>query len=519
MGLLSSISSAIFDRGIDRSSPPSYFGSQTTYLAGPLYLDAFNAKRSPTPFELVEQYKSLIYACVQLNAFGVARVALRLYTDSQGGRKPRDISGPLGIKRSMLAHLQRSGYLTRSAVSKEDIQEITNHPLIDMLDHPDSEGYFSREDVLGLIAAYCDVVGVAYCKLDPTPSKGVPSFMWPLQAQYVYDVKKSASPILDYYRYFLDIFKPEQLLRFRIQLSLRDPYGRGYSPTYAALQYAMLEDKYIAIQDQLLGMGPRPNLLVSAKDANMPFGEAERERYRQDLNRQHSRGMAGGVLVTNGAVDVKPLSYSPTDLGGLTIAEYDLERTCNCFGIPPSYFSKDTNLANLQASEAQHARTAIEPRCKAIAGTLTRLAKRYDERLFFAFDPCVESDAVADAKVTQIHLQTGLTTINEELTDMPFEDKPWGDSPWLPGTLKQPEMIEEAHKQGIESAKAGVEKTQTDTENSKVATQFQYTDPPAEDDESGQEEPTQEERSLPEDDYEDRRLEEIMESLERALDL
>src|SRR5208282_480999 len=474
MGLLSSLSSALFDRGIERSNPPSYFGSQTTYLAGPLYLDAFNAKRSPTPFELVEQYKSLIYACVQLNMFGVMRVGLRLMSDSSKGARAKDVSGPRSIKRRYFEHLQRSGYLTRSNANKDEIEEITshNHPLINALDHPDSEGYFSKEDVLGLISAYCDVVGVAYLKLDPWP--GVPSFLWPLQAQYVYDIKKPASPILDYYRYFLDRFEPDQLLRFRVQLSLRDPYGRGYSPTYAALQYAMLEDKYIAIQDQLLGMGPRPNLLVSAKDANMPFGEAERERYKQDLNRQHARGMAGNVLVTNGAVDVKPLSYSPTDLGGLTIAEYDLERTCNCFGIPVSYFTKEVNIANLAAAEAQHARTAIEPRCKAIAGTLTRLAQRFDTRLFFAFDPCVEGDAEKDARVTQIHLQTGLTTINEELTDLPWDDKKWGDAPWLPGTLKQPDMITEAHEQGLKAQDAAIEKTANETENSDMPASEQF---------------------------------------------
>lgn len=480
MGLLASISSSL-DGLLSRSSPPAYFGSQSTYLAGPLYLDAFASKRSPSPFELVEQYKSLIYACAQINWMGVTRVPFRLYSDSSKGNRPREISGPRSINRGMFGYLRHNGYIQRSNATKEDVQEITNHPTIDCLDHPDPEGYFSREDILALISAYNDVVGVAYLKMDPpgrTNPPSPPSWLWPIQSQYVYDIKIPGTPLIDYYRYFADNYRPDEILRFRVQLSLRDPYGRGYSPTYAALQYANLEDKYVAIQDQLLGMGPRPNLLVSAKDATMPLGDAEKERYKQDLLRQHARGSAGGVLVTNGAVDVTPLTYSPTDLSGLTLSQYDLERTCNCFGIPITYFTKDTNLANLQAAESQHSRMAIEPRHKAIAGTLTRWVRRYDERLFFAFDPCVEEDKEMHARVAQIHLSTGLTTINEELEDMPFESKEWGDEPWLPGTLVQPSMAQEKHEAGMKQAEeqhqAGLEQTKNAIENNDLPASEQF---------------------------------------------
>src|SRR5262249_47108638 len=112
MGILSSISSVIDGMiGVGRAGPPSYFGSQSTYLAGPLYLDAFQGKRSPSAFELVEQYKSLIYACAQLNYLGVSRVPLRLYSDASQGKKPRDVSGPRSIRRSIYRHLMRAGYL------------------------------------------------------------------------------------------------------------------------------------------------------------------------------------------------------------------------------------------------------------------------------------------------------------------------------------------------------------------------------------------------------------------------
>lgn len=473
MGILSAISGALDGAPVSRSAgPPSYFGAQSTYIAGPMYLDAFQAKRAPSGWELVEQYKSLIFACTQLNALGVARTPLRLMADSTKGGRPKDVSRPRSIGRGYYGHLCRSGYLSRTTASHQDVQEITEHPLLWCLDHPDPEGYFSRQDLIGLMSAYCDIVGVGYCKIDAPGPKAPPSYLWPLQSQYVIDTKAPGSPLIERYTYFGTTYTPDEILRFRPpSLGLRDPYGRGYSPAYAALQYAMLEDKYVAIQDQLLGMGPRPNLLVSAKDAMMPMGQDERERYRQDLNRMHARGEAGGVLVTDGAVDVKPLTYSPTDLAGMKLSEYDMQRTCNVFGIPISYFSTETNLANLQAAETQHARTAIEPRCKSIAGTLTRLVQRFDPRLFFAFDPAVEEDKEREAKIFDMDIKNGRRTINETLVDSPWEPKAWGDEPWLPGTLKQPTMLQEAHEQGLEAAKQTVA-------NQTKATEYQYSDGP-----------------------------------------
>lgn len=468
MGILAAISSAI--DGLGRSTGPPIYPSQSTYVSGPAYLDAFQAKRAPSGWELIEQYKSIIYACVQLNALGVSRVPLRLMSDAtKGAGPPREVAQPRAVSRSYVGHLWRSGYLARTTARPDDVQEITVHPLLKCLDQPDPEGAFDRRSLLTLVASYLDVVGVAYLKLD-VAGRQPPTALWPMQAQHVQDIKTAPDPRVAYYLYFGQPYQPEDLLRFRPPaLSLRDPYGRGYPPTYAALQYAMLEDKYVAIQDQLLGQGPRPNLLISAKDATMPIGDAEKRRYEQDLTRLHARGGAGGALVTNGAVDVKPLTYAPTDLGGMQLSEYDLERTCNVFGVPAAYFTRETNLANLQAAEAQHARTAIEPRCHAIAGTLTRLAQRYDERLFFAFDPAVEEDKEREARIVDMGLKTGRITINEANAESPWEPKDWGDEPWLPGTLKQPTMLQDVHEQGLEAQKQTIQ-------NQTKATEFQFSE-------------------------------------------
>lgn len=449
---------------VERGAPSGPVGS--TVIGGPLFTDAFGARRAPTPFQLVESYKSLLYACVQINANAVSQVPLRLYSDSSHGDEPRDLAGPRPVTRAVHARLRGLGYL-RSVGSVRDLKEITDHPLLDCLDQPDPGGYFDRQSLLDLIVRYCDVVGTAYVLLDG-PTRGVPRWLWPLASQFVTVVPAESTPLIEGYRYFENTYKYEQVLRFRCTPSLRDPYKAAFSPAYAATDYAGLEDAWVAIQTNLLGNGPRPGMIASAKDASMPPGDNDRLRLAQSLEMNHSRGNAGKVLVTNGAWDFTPWNYTPADLGGLEVSRYDLERTANVFGIPMPFLSGETNLANLQAAREQHAKNAVEPRCKLIASVLTRFVRRFDPRLFFAFDSAVPEDEERRAKIAQMRLTTGQTTINEENEELQWEPKPWGDEPWLAGSLKQPTMLQQSHEQGMEAAAAGIEAQKAGVDDQKA---------------------------------------------------
>lgn len=468
MGLLSAISDSL--DGLFRAAPGPPGGAMLSggWYGGPMTLDAFGSKRAPTPYQLVESYKSLIYACSQINDNAVTRCKLRLYVDSGKGGQPRSACGPRRVARSEWQRLRSLPYMRSLVGGVGDVHEVTDHPAIDTLDHPDPEGYFDRQQLLSLINRYCDVVGVAYLKPDGMRDGLFPAFLWPLAAQYVISVSRPGTPLIDRYTYFAETYRFDELLRFRNTVSLRDPYKAGYSPTYAALEYAGLEDQYVSIQTTLLSGGARPSTAWVPTDPTMPPGDVERRRFEVDLDRQHARGNAGRHIVTNGAYTPHPLSYSPADLSGLDLSKYDMERTANCFGIPLPFLTGETNLANLQAAREQHAANAVEPRCKGIAAVLTRLCQKYDPRLFWAFDPCVPEDEERKAKISETRLRMGQTTINEENEEAQWLPKTWGDAPWLPGTLKQPDMITEAHQQGLETAKAATEKTQNETANADV---------------------------------------------------
>jgi hypothetical protein len=389
---------------------PSGTGAGPMVSGGPFHPDAYGAKRAPTPWELVEKYKSILFFCVNLNASRVASIPLRLYAASGPGTgmaAPRRACGPVRVQRTEQLRLRGLEYLHRSQAAADEIHEVTNHPFIDLLDQPDPDGYFDRTQLIDLICRYIDVVGTSYHK--PVDYGAFPEELWPLQSQYVTPVRLGNTAFLDKYTYFAENYPFKSILRIRLRPSLHDPYGAGYAGAQAAVEYLGLEDQWVSIQSSVLGAGPRMGMIISS-DGNMPIGKDEGEKLEREMNAKFARGGAGRVWVNKTGLKAQPITYPPSDLGGLEVSDYNLERACNCLDCPPTMFSKEQNLANIQAARELHSVIAVEPRCKAIASALTRFVRRYDPRLFVAFDPAVKEDEEHKVKVFDLEIRNGTMT-------------------------------------------------------------------------------------------------------------
>jgi hypothetical protein len=442
------------------------------WSGGPLYADAFGAKRGPSPWQLVESYKQIAFACTEFNALGVSALPLRLYAASGAAKaKPRPSSGPRSVRRLEVERLLSLRYVRRqfgSPKDVEDVHEITTHPLLDALDHPAIDpdtgmSYFDRPGLIATLVRYLDIVGIAYLKPEDengrdyaqlVASQTPPPLLWPLQAQYVWPVRKENSALIKSFKYFAVDYEPDQLMMIRLRASLRDPYGAGYAAAQAAWQYSGLEDKGISMWDQLIGRGSRPNVIWTPADPNLAGGEDERRRFSQELHTFQSGGRGGDHIVTNGAYQPHAMTYQGFDMGEMSQNTYNMERMCNCWGVPVSFMSSETNLANFQAGRTFHAQFGLEPRAQCIASSLSDLARRYDERLFFAFDGAIGEDKEINAKIIDMKVKAGIMTGNEANAEEPWTPKPWLDEPWIPGTLVQPTMAQERHEQGLETAQA-----------------------------------------------------------------
>ena len=474
-----------------RDRSPGGFSFGTGWSGGPFYTDAFQSKRSPSPWELVERYGRIVYAMAERNKNAVTRLPLRLYADaSRAQGMPARACDWIKVSRSQVERFARDGLVSPASVDR--VVEVRTHPMLDSIDRPDPQGFFDRRSLIGLMVVSMDILGSGF--LVPQGrgwdwksgalGKAPPELMWVMYAQYVQPIREAGNPLVQWWQYFGDRLAFESVLWFRQTISLRDPYGSAFSPAYAGDQYQDQEGKFIAWYDQFFS-GARPNLVVSPKDPMMPPGEVVRQRHEQDLNRKHSGGNAGGAIVTEGAYDYNPINYPPTDEAGKNLAEYDLFRLASIFGQPPTYYTVDSNLANLQAADEQHARNGVEPRCQAIAGRLTRFVQMFDPRLFFAFDAAIQEDSESKEKVIAMRLSSGRTTINQENEDDRWPPVPWGDEPWLASTLKQPSMIVKEHEQGMEQASQAMKNADAGNEREDERIGLEKKQAEASDDEGG----------------------------------
>ncbi len=440
--------------------PPGNFSFGTQLLGGPRYTDAFGAQRAPSLTQLVENYSALIYAMVARNRNAVARLPMRLLADgSRVMGKPSRACDPIKVSRDVGVKLAEAGQISSAAI--DQVYEIRNHPLLDVLDNPDPYGTFaSREQFIGTLVSFQDVVGSCYLvpegngwdwRAPQGRSKGPPEFLWLIYPQYTIPIRQAANPIVEFFQYFQDRLPLEAVLWLRHNHSLRDVYGSSFSPTYAGEPYRKQEQEQVAILSQLL-QSPRPNLLISSKDPLMPMGRDEAEALEVDMQRKQARGNAGGLMVVKSALDVTPVSYQPVDLAGKEVGMQDLYVLACIFDQPPTFYTVDSNLANLEAAKAMHWDQGVEPRCKNIAGTFTRMAKMFDPRLMFKFDHGLPDDELTKAQADKVYFDAGAITINEWAEEKKYTKKPWGDAPWLNGSLKQPDMIMEAHEQSLEQA-------------------------------------------------------------------
>jgi HK97 family phage portal protein len=421
------------------------------YGNGPIYYDAYRSRRAPSLPELVEAYKAICYSCANFNANGVARVPLRLYAASEAGMarpKGRDWGGchPLrktseGRRREKWLRASRfSPNLVRKA---EEIDEVVEHPLLEAMHEVNPD--FDHNALIRYTALCLDVVGAAYWW--PEAQGQRVSSIWPLQAQYVKPVFLAGESAVHEYVYFAHHYQPAELVRIR-HVSLRDPHGFGYGPTQAAFAYVGLSDQFVSVQENLMGQGFRPSAVIRPKEANMPMGKDERRRLQTEMDAQWTGPRAGRVFIADAALDVDTLSWPPSDLAALEISDNALQRIANCFGVPISLLkTEDVNLANAEAGHRQHAELAIEPRCVLIASAITTWLHGVEnverlgwDRLFFAFDNPVAEDAEREAKIFDMKLKNGSLTINEVRLEEGYDSVPYGDLPWFPQTLVQPDQ-------------------------------------------------------------------------------
>jgi len=327
----------------------------TSPRAPELMLPAPLRSSHPTPSELLAELRDTAWTCASINAATCASYAPRLYVRTRPGQAP-----PRLATRAAPHH----------SSSAERIEEVTAHPLLDLLRQVNP--VHNQFDLLELTTLYQEVIGVAYWLLE-FGSLGIPVAIWPLPAHRV-------TPTPEGYVYRTpqgqQVLPAERVIAFRYP-DPHDPYNGGLSPLRACYEQVRLVREWSQFQRERLENHALPDAIVSPEGM---LAEDERARLETLWNHRLRRGGAGRVLIADTALRVQLLQHSLGDLAALADLRTTREQICNAFHVPLAYLSNETNLANLQAAEQQHLARAIVPR-------LRRRDEKLNEQLIPLYDP------------------------------------------------------------------------------------------------------------------------------------
>jgi HK97 family phage portal protein len=398
---------------------------------GTSYVDSWKRTREPSPNELVAELKGVAWSCISLNAATCASFTPSLYVVTRHNQPdPKCATRPIDARTfQRLRADPRLPHLKSAA----RIEEVTDHPVLDLLRKPNP--LMTGFDLWELTQTYLEVTGRAFWHLEKGPL-GIPVQIYVLPSQNVTPRRRpqSAQPI-DYFEYRTgkrqQEFAPEDVVFFRYP-DPRDPYLGGLSPLRACYEQVALASEFAATKSAIYENRGLPSALVTPDDV---IGEEERDRLEKQWSQRFQRGGAGKVLVADSSLKLQLFQQSMGDLAALADMKATKEDIVNAFHVPIAYFTSQTNLANLQASVAQHMLQAIGPRIQRRDEKLNQhILPIYDDsnRLFFASEDPTPVDKEASIAQQDLDMKYGILSINEIRGGRGLPPVPWGHQPWLP---------------------------------------------------------------------------------------
>ncbi len=421
---------------LGKTAPQALLGSQ---WSGTSAIDRYRRHRNPTPNELLAELKGTAWSCASINASICATYPPSLYVITQHNQ-PRPRCGTETITTRTWQRLQRLSWLRPKLKGAALVEEVTDHPLLDLLRLPTAPlNTMGPFDLWELTTLYQEVHGCAYWYLERDSLLDVPIRIWILPSQNVTPVREPNSPnLIDSYRYRSmgreQRFAPEDIIHFRYP-DPRDPYTGGLSPLRACFEQVSLTSDFAAFKQARFDNHAIPDALISPEEI---LGEEERDRLETQWNSKLRRGGAGRVLVAESKMKVDILQHSLGDLALLADIKATTEQICNAFHVPVAFMTTQTNLANLQASQAQHMEQAISPRLERRDEKLnSTLVPLFDPsgRLFLASEDPVPVDQNAALQQQGQDLEWGVLSINEMRAGRGLPPVSWGEVAWLPQRL------------------------------------------------------------------------------------
>ena len=399
-----------------------------------------------TVMQLIKRNTSWAYAAADMNAKNIAAPPLRLYVlKPTAGQKTRFPCR--AIKSKQFEFLQSKAALSRKINRAGEVEEVLDHPLLDLLDEVNEQ--MSEFDLMYLLGSSLEVTGNAYW-LKVRNGLGVPIELWFLHPQFM-RVKPDKNRFISVFEYGRKLggmqkIDPKDIVFFKY-VDVSNPV-MGVGPLMKAILEVDLANSMNTHEFTLATRGGTPETILTYP-AESILQPDERKRIEREYKQKfRGEGKGGKLFIASGGAKIDKFGFSPKEMNFLGGRKWTKEAILSIFGIPTAIMDiQSVSRANAEVANNQYQNRTIVPRLLMIEGKMNEdLVPEFDDNLILSFDNPVNEDKEFRLKEIENHLRNSYSTINEERAvdgldpiDGGDELKPSNPNPFNGGLPEEPE--------------------------------------------------------------------------------
>lgn len=375
-------------------------------------------KKPKTKADFIRAFQSWVYICAKLNAQSVASVPLRLYVTKQSKTLKYKTIDTKAIDRNKLKFLSSNTGFDRYFRKSEEIEEVTDHPFLDLMDEVNP--YNNKRDLIELTSTFLDLTGEAYWFLLPL-KLGMPAQIYVIPSQHINPkFGKSLDKAIEAYTYKRGSIEVDIAPEYIIYFTYPNPNNpfTGFSCVRGIADAVYIQQQMDEFEMAIFENRAQLGGVITEKSI---ISKPEKERMKEQLKQKHEGSKkAGSTMWLPMGLEYDRSAMTPAELNFIEGRKLNMELICLSLDIPPGALtSRDVNRANADMADYRHAKNGILPRCRRVEEKLNeRLIGRYDEKLFCAFDNPVPEDKEFLLKEQTEHVKVGAITRDEVRSDI-----------------------------------------------------------------------------------------------------
>jgi len=348
---------------------------------------------------LLESYSHMpwVRACAGKVAASMAAVEWRLYVTRRGKGSARKAYRDHGLQRAGLE--RRKGLLTERA-NLDELDEITDHPFLDLLTQ--GNGYHTGVALRRIESIHLDLVGETFLLKSRNGLKA-PVALWPIPPTWIQSTPTPKHPFFRVdYRGWQDEIPASEVL-WMCDPNPAQPYGRGVGLGHAVSDEAEIDEYAAKFSRQVFFNRAQPDFLVFPKGEHATMVPTEMKRFESDwLNKLQGYWRSSRPYFVGREIGVYEFQKSIKDLMLTEIRNQERDIILSVWGMPPEKLGivQSSNRATIEGAELIHAKDVLVPRLEFRRAVFQELlVPEYDDRLIVDYVTPVMEDKEFSLKV------------------------------------------------------------------------------------------------------------------------